>query len=397
MDDFYSDLNKPMHTFPFLTGAEVAVKKNVFNGYGKLGMLTNDAAIINGGHLSRSWLLQQGVPVVRLFSPEHGIKTTGADGEAQNHGIDYATRLDVISMYYEHTTVHNNALDHLDGVIIDLPDAGVRFYTYLWSMTHMMEACAAADIPVFILDRPNPLGAKFNAAEGPMLDEKNCASFIGRWNIPVKHGCTLGELANWFAVHKIKNLKLEVVPMENYNRNYKSGYDYAFVPTSPALQRWQAVHLYPGTCLLEGVNVNEGRGTPRPFECFGAPWLDTGIFLDSFPHHLFSPLRFSVTEFIPDASHHKDILCKGLLMQMTTPMDNTVAFGITLLETLQKTHAAYLQQRPYVTLANPTGLHHLDRLTGVFNSFSKISAGEKLTITPDIAWMDSMKDCLLYA
>lgn len=239
---------------------------------GRLGLVTNNAATTSGGEASRTALLRNGFNLTRLFSPEHGLSTKGADGVAQPGEVDPLTDLQVVSLYGDHFRPSMEELADLDLVLFDIPDAGCRFYTYLWTLTHVMEACAAAGKKLIVLDRPNPLSGDLFKAEGPMLDEKNCASFIGRWNIPVRHSCTLGELALYFNATRVSGLDLEIIKVQHWNRQQtvdQSGW--FFVPTSPAIRDTATIALYPATCFLEGVNVNEGRGTPDDFNLCGAP------------------------------------------------------------------------------------------------------------------------------
>lgn len=143
---------------------------------GRLGLVTNNAATTSSGEASRGALLRNGYNLVRLFSPEHGLSTKGADGVAQPGEVDPLTGLQVVSLYGDHFRPSMEELADLDLVLFDIPDAGCRFYTYLWTLTHVMEACAAAGKKLIVLDRPNPLSGDLFKAEGPMLDEKNCAS-----------------------------------------------------------------------------------------------------------------------------------------------------------------------------------------------------------------------------
>ena len=212
-------------------------------------------------------MLKNGFTLVKLFSPEHGLTASGADGAFQNNHIDNLTNLPVTSLYGDRLAPAEEDLDDIDIVLFDIPDVGCRFYTYLWTMTHVMESCASFNKQFIVADRPNPIGGNMLQAEGPMLDEENCSSFIGRWSIPVRHSCTLGELAKYFAGTKIKSLQLEVIPAGNWQRNQiadDSGLK--FIPTSPAIQSLNTALLYPGMGLLEGINVNEGRGTDKAFQ-----------------------------------------------------------------------------------------------------------------------------------
>jgi len=143
-------------------------------------------------------LLDAGFNIVKLFSPEHGLDVKGVDGATIKDGVDALTRLPVISLYNEKLQPDENDLKDIDMVLFDIPDIGCRCYTYLWTMTYVLEACAAYNKKFIVLDRPNPVSGSLRFAEGPMLDEAHCSSFIGRWNIPLRHSCTLGELALYF-------------------------------------------------------------------------------------------------------------------------------------------------------------------------------------------------------
>ena len=170
-----------------------------------IGMVTNEAATTHDLRASRKALLHAGFNVVKLFSPEHGLDVQGADGHFMQDGTDKLTGLPVVSLYSEKLAPSADDLAGIDVLLFDIPDAGSRFYTYLWTMTHVMEACAAHQKRLIILDRPNPISGNFDLAEGPILDEEP-ASFIGRWASPIRHSCTLGELARYIEVSKKINL-----------------------------------------------------------------------------------------------------------------------------------------------------------------------------------------------
>ena len=257
---------------PVLFGIDLLLTQAANYTAKRMALVCNNASLTNTGITTRAALLQKGFTLVKLFSPEHGLTATGEDGSFQNDSIDTATGLPVISLYGNHLAPLQKDLEDIDVVVFDIPDIGCRFYTYLWTMTHVMESCAANNKELIITDRPNPITGNPLLAEGPMLDEKNCSSFIGRYAIPVRHSCTLGELALYFAAFKIKNLRLTVIPVQNWQRNQSSGF--IFTPTSPAIQNQHTALLYPGMGLLEGINVNEGRGTNQPFNCCGAPWIN---------------------------------------------------------------------------------------------------------------------------
>lgn len=238
----------------------------------KFGLVTNDAAITADGLKSRVALLNAGLQIIKLFSPEHGINKSGADGAFQNDGIDSLTNLPIISLYGNKVTLAANDLQDLDAVLFDIPDIGCRFYTYLWTMTYVMEACASNNKLFILLDRPNPLGYDIKKVEVPLLNEACCSSFIGRWKLPVTHSCSLGELAHYFWKTRMTNLDGKIIKIKNWDRDFLSeNKAWDFVPTSPAIKDLESVQIYPGMGLLEGINVNEGRGTEKDFKVFGAP------------------------------------------------------------------------------------------------------------------------------
>ena len=229
----------------------------------RIAFVCNKASVTTHGIQSRVALIKNGFNIVKLFSPEHGLNAAGEDGCYQADGIDSLTGLPIVSLYGDRLTPRQEDLEDIDIVLFDLPDIGCRFYTYLWTMTYIMEACAVFNIPLFIADRSNPVGGNLLKAEGPMLDESSCSSFIGRWSIPLRHSCTLGELAKYFKATKIPTLQLVIIPVSNWQREIIDADD--FTPTSPAISKLSTALLYPGTGLLEGINVNEGRETEYVF------------------------------------------------------------------------------------------------------------------------------------
>jgi uncharacterized protein YbbC (DUF1343 family) len=344
----------------------------------RIGLVTNNAATTSDSEASRAALVRHGFNLVRLFSPEHGLSTAGADGVAQPDGVDGLTGLQVISLYGDHFHPTKEELTDLDLILFDIPDAGCRFYTYLWTLTHVMEACAEAGKKLIVLDRPNPLSGSLQKTEGPLLDETHCASFIGRWTIPVRHSCTLGELALYFKATRVPALTLEVIKMLNWNRQHtvdEAGW--LFVPTSPAIRDTETIALYPATCFLEGVNVNEGRGTAEDFKVCGAPWMDGDKITAAFNEQSFPGITAMAIRYTPDWGEYAGEACQGMRFRITDEaLFRPVKSGIGLLTLLKKEYPAELMERLYITAANPTGKGHLDRLTGVYQAYSKIENGE---------------------
>lgn len=370
----------------------------------RIGLVTNNAATTSTGEASRAALIRHGFNLVRLFSPEHGLSTTGADGVAQPDGVDGLTRLQVVSLYGDHFRPIMEELADLDIILFDIPDAGCRFYTYLWTMTHVMEACAEAGKKLIVLDRPNPLSGSLKKTEGPLLDEAHCASFIGRWNIPVRHSCTLGELALYFRSTHVPSLELEVINVLHWNREQtvdQSGW--LFVPTSPAIKDTETIALYPATCFLEGVNVNEGRGTEDDFKICGAPWIDGEQCCGAFNDEDFSGIAATAIRYTPAWGVYAGSACQGLRFHITDEaLFRPAQTGIGLIALLKKLYPAQLTERLYITAANPEGKGHLDRLTGVHQAWQKIITGDLSAVLAasanllTIGWEERVSGFLLY-
>jgi uncharacterized protein YbbC (DUF1343 family) len=359
-------------------------------------MVTNDAALTCTGSPSRLALLKAGFRIARIFSPEHGISAKGNDGERQPDGEDPLTGLPVFSLYGNGYAPTSSLLDDIDAVLFDIPDVGCRFYTYLWTMTYVLEACAKEGKLLLVADRRNPIGTDLSKAEGPWLDEEACASFLGRWNMPLKHACTLGELALFFAATRVPNAEVEVVRIPSYGRGH-ARLDDPFSPTSPAMHNLQSALVYPGLCLLEGVNVNEGRGTDLPFARFGAPWLDAERLMQSIDRVACEGIRIHREDFQANSEPYQGLLCKGIRLEVKDPsLFMGVRFGISLLQAMHGAHGELLRERPYPTHANPTGLSHLDRLLGVRQAFERIVSDSIPETDLSSRWLSMMEPHLLY-
>jgi uncharacterized protein YbbC (DUF1343 family) len=387
-----------MHTNKTLFGVDIFLLQPVlFKNY-RIGLVTNNAALTSIGELSRTALLKAGFNIVKLFSPEHGLNSKGADGSFQQNSLDAVTGLQVISLYSDQLVPSENDFSDIDLIVFDIPDVGARFYTYLWTLTYIMEACAAYNKPLIILDRPNPLSGDLSKSEGPMLNEKDCSSFIGRWNIPIRHSCTYGELAKYFSATRNIKIDLTVIRNEPWKRILVPGTEWTFTPTSPAITDIEAALLYPGMGLLEGVNVNEGRGTDMPFKVFGAPWIDSNFLLKEFLKVSLPGISAKQAEYVPSDSIYTNQTCYGLrLSVMDAKAFNPVLTGIEVIRLIQKLFPENCEERLYKTVANPSGKNHLDRLTGVPGSFEKIKSGELLNQHYNTGnWKDEIKPYLLY-
>ena len=362
-------------------------------------LVTNNAATTSSGESSRVALLKTGFNIIKLFSPEHGLTAQGEDGAFQKNIIDPTTNLPVISLYGDNLMPTENDLKDLDAVLFDIPDIGCRFYTYLWTMTYVMEACAKFNKPLYILDRPNPTSGNIDLSEGPMLDQQNCSSFIGRSNIPVRHSCTLGELANYFSATRIKNLDLKIIKVQNWNREQViKEVNCFFVPPSPAITDVETALLYPGTGLLEGINVNEGRGTETPFKIFGAPWINASELHNWFRSLQMAGIDTQPISYKPISGLYTNELCHGLKLSITDASKfHPVKMGIQLIHLVISLYPSHCAERFYKTNVNPTGKNHLDKLTGVYQSLEKMKNGQvPETTLSHPGWKEIIQPHLLY-
>jgi uncharacterized protein YbbC (DUF1343 family) len=265
----------------------------------EVGIVANQTSRIGKTHLVDT-LLSLGIYVNTVFAPEHGFRGHADAGEHVASGRDEKTGLPIVSLYGKNKKPTKEQLSALDVVIFDIQDVGARFYTYISTLHYILEACAAENIPVIVLDRPNPNG---HYVDGPVL-KKGFTSFVGMHPIPIVHGMTIGEYAKmingegWLADGLVANLS--VIEMENYDRfrPYKLP-----VAPSPNLRSPKAIALYPSLCLFEGTIISEGRGTEKPFEIFGHPDLPPNKYT-----YTFTPIS------MPGAKNPKFLnqLCYGL-------------------------------------------------------------------------------------
>lgn len=234
-----------------------------------VGIIANQTSVFNNKHLVDT-LLTEGVNVIKIFTPEHGFRGTADEGASVNNSIDEKTMLPIISLYGNNKKPNESQLQDVDILIFDLQDVGTRFYTYISTMTYVMEAAAENDIPLIVLDRPNPNGFY---VDGPVLEDEN-HSFVGLHQVPVVYGLTIGEYAMMvngeYWLSDSLQCDLTVIPMGNYKRN--AIYELPVKP-SPNLPNWESVYLYPSLCFFEGTIVSVGRGTEFPFQIYGHPMM----------------------------------------------------------------------------------------------------------------------------
>jgi len=301
----------------------------------RLGLITNatgrDAqgrGTIDVLHAEPTWQLKA------LFSPEHGIRGQASAGESVQSANDPQTSLPIHSLYGQTTRPTPEMLRGLDMLVYDIQDVGARVYTYIATLLDVMRASAEHGVPVVVLDRPNPIGG---TVEGNVLDPR-FTSFVGPAPIAMRYGMTIGELGRWFNAELGVGADLTVVAMNGWRRDLwfdQTGLEW--VNPSPNLRSLTAATLYPGTVLFEGTNLSEGRGTDRPFEWIGAPWLDGAAWADRLNSIGPPGVRFSAASRTPDSSKHAGQLCDGVLIEIVDRRQvRSMALGVTMLAALPR-------------------------------------------------------------
>lgn len=271
----------------------------------RIGLVVHAASVTVDGRHAIDVLRGLDLDVVRLFSPEHGLRGRAAAGEQVEDGLDPVSGLPVVSLYGESRQPSPEDLADLDVLVFDLQGAGVRFYTYVSTMMLCLEAAAAAEIDFVVLDRPNPLGGE--RIEGPLSATRDLVpeSFVNMAPGPLVHGLTMGEMAQYVNSRRDALASLSVVSMQGWQRQMTwADTGRPWVAPSPNLRSAEAALVYPGTALLEATNVNEGRGTSDPFLIVGAPWLDSAQVVVAVPGLALEPTSF-VPESSPAAPHPK--------------------------------------------------------------------------------------------
>ncbi len=288
----------------------------------RLGLVAHAASIDSAGlhALERFAEPSSGPSVVRLFAPEHGLWGHEQDMESVGAASEPLTGLPVVSLYgtdFASLRPGPETMVGLDAILFDLQDVGSRYYTYVYTLSFVMEAARDAGIPVVVLDRPNPIGG--SAVEGPVLHE-GFESFVGRYPIPVRHGMTAGELGELFNREFAIGADLRVVEMRGWRRDaaFESG-GLPWVAPSPNMPSLATARVYPGGCLIEGTNLSEARGTTLPFELVGAPWLDARELAVAMRRHELPGVAFRAASFRPETRKHAGQPCNGVQLLITDP------------------------------------------------------------------------------
>ncbi|MEP6993146.1 MAG: molybdopterin-guanine dinucleotide biosynthesis protein B [Acidobacteriota bacterium] len=304
----------------------------------RVGLITNASGVTAAGVPTwKALRAAANVRLVRLFGPEHGLAGGAVYMEAVAASIHTASGLPVMSLYGstpESLKPRREDFADLEAIVFDIADVGSRYYTYIWTMLLAMEACASSRLRFIVCDRPNPIGG---AVEGAP-QATGYLTFVGLHPIPVRHGMTAGELARLFATERRLDLDLVVCPAEGWSRDMPfSETGLPWVAPSPNMPTPMTALVYPGMCLLEGTNLSEGRGTTRPFELFGAPWLDGSALAEALNALAMPGVSFLPSEFRPMFDKHAGTTCEGALLRVVDPESfRPFQTGLRIIETARR-------------------------------------------------------------
>ncbi|MEM2892896.1 MAG: DUF1343 domain-containing protein [Candidatus Bathyarchaeia archaeon] len=335
----------------------------------RVGLLTNQTGVT--GDLRHCIDLLHGAPEVRLaalFSPEHGLWGDIQDAIPIESQIDGKTGLPIYSLYRGAEGSGMELPGDLDALLLDVQDVGVRYYTYIYTMSYAMEAASKAGVRFLVLDRPNPINGV--ALEGNILNPL-FSSPVGRYPIPVRHGMTVGELALLFNEEFGIGADLEVIRMEGWSREL--WYDETgllWIQPSPNMPTLETATIYPGTCLLEGTNVSEGRGTTKPFEVIGAPWIDSSRLALELSGRRIPGALFRECSFTPTFSKYSQERCRGVQIHLRNRrIYKPFEAGLHIIDSILTLHPEdfeWVKKGPY---------HYFDLLTGTDKIREALSRG----------------------
>ncbi len=289
--------------------------KREFSGT-RVGLLCHPASVDSKyKHASHVFADFNKIKLAAFFGPQHGIMgETQANMIEWEGGRDSKSGLPVYSLYGKQRKPTKEMLASIDVLAVDLFDVGARYYTYIWTLYLCMEACEENGKAIIVLDRPNPINGV--TLEGPVLNEEY-ASFVGLRPLPIRHGMTIGEIAILFKEQYFRKCKLDIITIEGWQRDsYYSTTELPWIAPSPNIPTVDSALVYPGMCLFEGANISEGRGTTRPFECFGAPWLDADKLAGKLMSNKLPGVLFRPVHFLPTFDKHKGEVCHGVFIHV---------------------------------------------------------------------------------
>ena len=359
----------------------------------RVGLMTNPTGI---DHQLRSSIdiLNERYRLSALFGCEHGVRGDAQAGDRVDTYTDAQTGVTVYSVYGKSDRMTREMLDAFDVLVFDIQDVGARFYTYLYSLSYAMEECAKAGKTVLVLDRINPIGG---IRRGGTILDLRFRSFVGDYELPTQTGLTIGEYARYIRHYLKLDLDLHVAPLTGWSRGmYLDDTDLPWVAPSPNCQSLATALVYIGTCVFEGVNVSEGRGTTQPFELIGSPWMDAAALEKRMAALDMPGLHFRRASFKPTFSKYQNELCHGVQVHITDREKADVFLGgLKLLETIRD---MYPEKLEYLSWGE-SRIHSLDKLLGT-DAFraGRLTADEvSQTYAPGVAaFSEAVKPFLLY-
>lgn len=299
-----------------LLGSERLIASSRLNGL-RVGVLANPASVDRDfRHVVDRLGASTHYALAAIFGPQHGYLSDLQDNMIESpHAEDARRDVPIFSLYSETREPTPEMLDLIDVLVIDLQDVGARIYTFIYTMANCLRAAARQGLPVIVCDRPNPIGG--GQVEGPTL-EPGYESFVGQFRMPMRHGMTVAELARLFNEHHGIGADLKVIPMEGWSREmYWDATDVPWIMPSPNMPTLDTAIVYPGTVLLEGTMLSEGRGTTRPFELAGAPWLDGELLAARLNALGLRGVHFRPSSFEPTFQKHARVPCGGCQIHVT--------------------------------------------------------------------------------
>ena len=323
----------------------------------RIGLMTNQTGVDSRFH-SGIDLLHARFHLTALFSVEHGIRGNAQAGKDYETENDPVTGVPVYAVYGKTNRLTKEMLETFDVLCFDMQDVGARFYTYLYALSFAMEECAKAGKPVIVFDRVNPLGG--SRVEGTVLDPA-FASYVGMYPLPTRYGLTIGEYALWVKSYLKLDLDLTVIPLRGWKRDdYLDDLDMPWVAPSPNCATFHTALCYIGTCVFEGTNISEGRGTTLPFEYIGAPWIDARSLENRMRRRDLPGLYFRAAYFTPTFSKYAGQACTGVQVHITDRhAANVVEGALTLLDEINLLHPGCVEW-----ITNAKGEHFIDKLLG---------------------------------
>lgn len=312
----------------------LAEKANLLKNL-RVGLICNPASVDHKfRHAADLFFQNADINLTALFGPQHGIRGDVQDNMVETgHSIDKKTGLPIYSLYSETRQPTEAMLKNLDGLVFDLQDVGCRVYTFIYTMANAMKSCAEFGKKMFVLDRPNPINGV--SVEGSLL-EAGHESFVGQFPIPMRHGLTVGELAQYFNEEFIINCDLTVITMDNWKReDFYDETDAPWVMPSPNMPTVETAIVFPGTVYFEGTEVSEGRGTTRPFEIVGAPFIDADELAEALKSLKLPGAIFRPIHFLPTFQKYMGKDCGGIFIHVTErEVFEPVLTGLALLKTI---------------------------------------------------------------